>query len=694
MKARHSFLMLGLMLGLMLAFYSPSVCAALVSERILEGVVVKFVSHALHWRKYMMEKATILFWALGTISLVWTFGLMALRKADIGEFFAEFIRFSLFLGFFLWLLQHGPDYTLDLLLSMREMGERASGLDSATPTGIVDVGFLILQRSLLRLADWSPVESAIGMTLSLGIMMVLTTAAVNMILLVVAAVLLMYAGIFLLGFGGSRWTSDIALNYYKTLFGIGLQIMTIVLLTGISNEVLIELYGAMNPGAVNFEELAVMLVFCSVLMIMVNKLPPLVASILTGAAIGNAGGIGSHGPSEIAGALGSATSAVEKFSSALTRGVAGMAGDASALLGAFSKAGQSMSAGTAAMSSFAGSGSGGNDAGAFSEATGFGPTNAEPGVASSQAGSSKKPDDSSSAAGTEDDGSGGAPASGDSDGEQFSSDEEGNSSASESGSNADDASSDDGDDTGAFSEAGGFGQAHAEPRVASSQDGAGEESDDSSSAAGGEDDSRDGTSASGDSDGGQFFSDEEGSASAPESNSKAADASSNGASGAGAFSEAGVSGQNHVEPGHVSSQSGTRGRDDSSSGAVSQGKSGGQSVAGVSRDSQQSFSDADAKRSASASVGNAAGASSGSGDQSGGSNRANSEGTSQGDVKESVARQEASDVAARTADRGKAEAPSLTDAESSVDSNNEVEVFAKRDHNAPEEKSRPGGDTK
>jgi type IV secretion system protein TrbL len=52
-----------------------------------------------------MNAAMFLFWTLGTISLVFTFGFMALRKADIGEFFAEFIRFILFFGFFLWLLR-------------------------------------------------------------------------------------------------------------------------------------------------------------------------------------------------------------------------------------------------------------------------------------------------------------------------------------------------------------------------------------------------------------------------------------------------------------------------------------------------------------------------------------------------------------------------------------------------------------
>ncbi|MFX9799532.1 type IV secretion system protein, partial [Acinetobacter baumannii] len=80
----------------------------------------------------------------GTISLVFTFGFMALRKADIGEFFAEFIRFILFFGFFLWLLRYGPTFANSIIQSLARLGEQASGVASVTPSGIVDIGFMIL----------------------------------------------------------------------------------------------------------------------------------------------------------------------------------------------------------------------------------------------------------------------------------------------------------------------------------------------------------------------------------------------------------------------------------------------------------------------------------------------------------------------------------------------------------------------
>jgi len=79
--------------------------------------------------------------------MVWTFGMMALRKADIGEFYAEFIRFIVFTGFFWWLLTNGPKFAIDIQDSLRKIGGNATGTGSSlTPSGIVDIGFDIFAR--------------------------------------------------------------------------------------------------------------------------------------------------------------------------------------------------------------------------------------------------------------------------------------------------------------------------------------------------------------------------------------------------------------------------------------------------------------------------------------------------------------------------------------------------------------------
>lgn len=383
MKALHK----AALIGIVLALYSTAASAQLTNQGMLDQVVTEFATRASAWQTVVMNAAMFLFWTLGTISLVFTFGFMALRKADIGEFFAEFIRFILFFGFFLWLLRNGPAFADSIIQSLARIGEQASGVASVTPSGIVDIGFMILKQALGNSSVWSPVDSFIGVALSVGILVLLAVIAVNMLLLLVSAWLLMYAGIFFLGFGGSRWTSDMAINYYKTVLGVAVQVMTMVLLVGIGNDLLSSFYARMNTGTLNFEELGVMLVFCVALLMLVNRVPPLVAGIITGSGVAGAGGIGNFGAGAAMGAAmaaaGMATGGAAMAGKAMISGAAGATGGASAVQAAFQKASASMSTGgdMPSMGSIMGGksdgGSGGGAAGTaggspFAQAAGFG----------------------------------------------------------------------------------------------------------------------------------------------------------------------------------------------------------------------------------------------------------------------------------------------------------------------------------
>lgn len=357
-----------------LSFHDPA-----TNQGILDQVVAEFATRASAWQGVVMNAAMWLFWTLGTISLVWTGGMLILRKADIGEFFAEFFRFIMFFGFFLWLLRNGPTFADSIIRSLRQLGDSAAGTTGLSPSGIVDVGFLIWKQAVTNLSLWSPIDSFVGTALSAGIMLLLAAVAVNMLLLLVSAWILIYAGIFFLGFGGSRWTSDMAINYYKTVLGVAVQLFAMVLLVGIGNDLLSTFYAKMSKGQLNFEELGVMLVFCFALLMLVNKVPGLLSGVITGAAVGHAG-IGNFGAGAIAGAAmgaaGMAATAAGMAGAAVMGGAQNIAGGVSAVKAAFEKAQAGMESGSGQMPSFGGpSSSAGGDSGTggtpFAQAAGF-----------------------------------------------------------------------------------------------------------------------------------------------------------------------------------------------------------------------------------------------------------------------------------------------------------------------------------
>ena len=392
-------LKLALPLLVWLAFFSTDASAQMNSSGLFDDVLNRYNAAASGWAGVITNAASWLFWLLVTISMVWTFGMMALRKADIGEFFAELVRFTIFTGFFWWLLTNGPNFASTIYASLRQIAGNATGLGQAlSPSGIVDIGFAIFYKVMDQSSVWSPVDSMAGILMAVAILIVLALIGVNMLLLLASGWVLAYGGVFFLGFGGSRWTSDMAINYYKTVLGVAAQLMAMVLLVGIGKTFLDDYYARMSEG-INLKEMGVMLIVCVILLALVNKIPALIAGVITGASVGGAG-IGNFGAGAALGAAGMAAAAAATGGAALAAGAASAAGGASAVMAAFSKANENVSSGSDVMSMLGGGGGGdsggggggGGEAGTstpLGQAAGFGGGGGDSGGGSSGGGESK-----------------------------------------------------------------------------------------------------------------------------------------------------------------------------------------------------------------------------------------------------------------------------------------------------------------
>ncbi|MCG8003229.1 MAG: P-type conjugative transfer protein TrbL [Candidatus Thiodiazotropha lotti] len=338
--------------ALMLLLFASPAFAELGSAGIMNDVLDRFHSAASDWAGAIENAASRLFWTLVLISMVWTFGMMALTKADIGEFFAEFVRFTIFTGFFWWLLTNavtGWNIGGTIIDSLQTLGADAGGLNTTRlgPSSVVDLGFELYDRTVTATSElsWREAGTKIVMLLmALGVLVVLALVAVNMLLLLAASWILLYAGVFFLGFGGSRWTSDIAINYFKTVLGLAAQLLSMVLIVAIGKQFLTHYYSQINATMAS-QELAVMLVIAVILLSLVNKVPPLISGIVTGAGIGAGAGIGNFGASAVGGAAGGAIGATgaviassQMAGDAFKSTAAEAAGGMSALKAAFSEA--------------------------------------------------------------------------------------------------------------------------------------------------------------------------------------------------------------------------------------------------------------------------------------------------------------------------------------------------------------------
>ena len=261
---------------------------------VFNDIQAQFMKEAQKWEETLQQHALYLFELLSVISLVWTGISLALRRGDMQDFFAEFIRFILFFGFFLWLLQNGAQMGASIINSLTQLGGKASGTGAVTPSEVVQVGFDLWDKTYKSLKDLDIPEKIAAIFMLVGTTMFTCLTAVNFLLLQITAWLYLYSAIFALGFGGSRWTYEIALNYFRQLINLGLQLMVMILMVGVSKSLM--LFFIEDIHHMSLFNFVVILIIAWTLFKLSSVIPSMVGSIITGST-GNAG-IGTFGGSQ------------------------------------------------------------------------------------------------------------------------------------------------------------------------------------------------------------------------------------------------------------------------------------------------------------------------------------------------------------------------------------------------------------
>lgn len=308
MKKNH--FNLGLIIFLALV---PVVSYASGQGGVLDDVLTKYENKVSAWETAFHQAGLFIFWILATISVVMTGAQLIFQRDNISSFFAEIIRLILFLGFFLWILTNGASIATAIRDGLMQLAGQASGNGSIiTPSGIVDIGFDLFKKIVDASSIWSPIDSAVILLTGIVILLILAVVGINMLLLLVTAYIVIYSGIIILGFGGGRWTSDMAVSYLKQVLNISLQLAAMILIIGIGQSIVEDT--VVNMKEFGIKDVATVLVQAALLVGLVTKIPPLVGSLAGGS--GN-GGIGQFGAGSVIAATSMAAGAAMGVGAAL-----------------------------------------------------------------------------------------------------------------------------------------------------------------------------------------------------------------------------------------------------------------------------------------------------------------------------------------------------------------------------------------
>lgn len=229
------------------------------------------------WEDTVMEAAQSLFWILAGIEFgiaaVW----LAIAAPALDTWAAELIRRVIFIGFFLFVLQQGPDFAKAVVDSLFQIG--ADG-GSASPADVFNAGIKVASElsEHVKFGIFEDNAMAIGIVLAMVVVVIsFSLVAAIFISVLVEMYVGLLAGMIMLGLGGSSFTKDFAIKYLVYAFAVGMKLMALVMIAKLGSEVLIGL----SQDGTNAEEFLSSLVIAG-LSIVIFMLSLFVPNIMQG----------------------------------------------------------------------------------------------------------------------------------------------------------------------------------------------------------------------------------------------------------------------------------------------------------------------------------------------------------------------------------------------------------------------------
>lgn len=231
------------LLAIVLAFASTSAYgqATFDSNNLLDGFPRGLMDGAQNWESTFASYAHSLFWTLAVIEIVICAAWLALSGGTLEAWFSELVRRIMFIGFFAFILTIGPD----LVKEVRNNFVTVSGnRDGLRLSDLFDMGLRLAELITSNLEWWNQNSQASGVVLGLcAVLIVVSFAILTAILLIILleATIGLSVGMFLLGFGGTAFTKDIAVKYLVFAVAISLKVLVAYLIADLGTDLLFRI---------------------------------------------------------------------------------------------------------------------------------------------------------------------------------------------------------------------------------------------------------------------------------------------------------------------------------------------------------------------------------------------------------------------------------------------------------------------
>ncbi|MBU2770128.1 P-type conjugative transfer protein TrbL [Acidithiobacillus caldus] len=208
----------------------------------INTIANQFQSATSGWMSTADHIALQIFGALAVLEFVWAGATLMLRKNDLPDMITGVLLKVVSLAFFFTLIIEAPTWVPDIIQSFWDIGGQISGQPVQSPNAIllagINMGAKVIDAVMNAASVWHP-EGAIVMAAVAGLTALFILAgmlilALQLIVALIEAFIVVGGGAVMMGFLGSRWTSTWGEKYFGYAVSVGVKLLAVELITGLA----------------------------------------------------------------------------------------------------------------------------------------------------------------------------------------------------------------------------------------------------------------------------------------------------------------------------------------------------------------------------------------------------------------------------------------------------------------------------
>lgn len=294
-------------------FATPSLAAD--AGQIVKDALNAYAPLQNQWRDAILPFTYNLFWLLVLLDVTYSAMQHVIERKTLEDTTGWITRKFITILFFYTLIKMSGEWIPQIIDSFALIGKTASNVPNLTPDGILEKGYnlalgLFSQLGELGIKDQMTFAIPVLFT-AIFLLLGFAVIAGQLLITLIESYIVIGAGIIMLGFSGSKWTSDMATSYLKYAVGTGVKIMLAFLIIGAG----LSIFSKMSIDPDQFINSVFALILQTAIFLFLSwNIPSLASAMMSGSP-----------SSTLGGALGVATSAA-----AAVVGTAAMTRDAGA----------------------------------------------------------------------------------------------------------------------------------------------------------------------------------------------------------------------------------------------------------------------------------------------------------------------------------------------------------------------------